>query len=299
MDIKRYLAREGEKIDLSKFSTVCDVDIDKEKVKTELMPQAIEEMKQWQEKLFAEGQYGILIVLQAMDAAGKDGTIKHVFARLNPAAVHVHSFKQPSTEEKEHDYMWRVNKALPSRGEIGIFNRSHYEDVVIARIHNLIESDGLPEELISDGIWKKRYRQICDWEKYLTENGFPVIKIFLHVSKAEQKKRLIDRIVTKQKNWKFSMSDIEERQYWNRYQKVYGEVIAATTKRYTPWYVVPADNKWYTRYVVAQIVLKSLREINPDFPKLSAEIESQLEQFRKILKNIDIEDLKSIKESMK
>ena len=196
MDIKRYLAREGEKIDLSKFSTVCDVDIDKEKVKTELMPQAIEEMRQWQEKLFAEGEYGILIVLQAMDAAGKDGTIKHVFARLNPAAVHVHSFKQPSTEEKEHDYMWRVNKALPSRGEIGIFNRSHYEDVVIARIHNLIESDGLPEELISDGIWKKRYRQICDWEKYLTENGFPVIKIFLHVSKAEQKKRLIDRIVT-------------------------------------------------------------------------------------------------------
>ena len=241
-----------------------------------------------------------MIVLQAMDAAGKDGTIKHVFARLNPAAVHVHSFKQPSTEEKEHDYMWRVNKALPSRGEIGIFNRSHYEDVVIARIHNLIESDGLPEELISDGIWKKRYRQICDWEKYLTENGFPVIKIFLHVSKAEQKKAPHRPHRDQAEELEsFSMPISKNGSTGTAIRRCTAKVISATTKNYAPWYVVPADNKWYTRYVVAQIVLKSLREINPDFPKLSAEVESQLEQFRKILKNIDIEDLKSIKESMK
>lgn len=300
MDITRYLAREGETVDLSKYATACDVtDITKDQVKQELMPKTIEEMQQWQERLFAANQYGLLVVLQAMDAAGKDGTIKHVFARLNPAGVHVHSFKQPTSEEKDHDYMWRVNKALPERGEIGVFNRSHYEDVVVANIHNLIESDGLPDELISENIWERRYRQICDWERYLYENGFPVIKIFLHVSKNEQKKRLIDRIVTKQKNWKFSMSDIEERQYWKRYQKVYSQVISATTKKYAPWYIVPADNKWYTRYVVAQIVLKAMKDINPKFPKLSAEVEAQLKQFQRILRNVDIEDLKNLKTAIK
>lgn len=300
MDITRYLAREGETVDLSKYATACDItDITKDQVKQELMPKTIEEMQQWQERLFAANQYGLLVVLQAMDAAGKDGTIKHVFARLNPAGVHVHSFKQPTSEEKDHDYMWRVNKALPERGEIGIFNRSHYEDVVVANIHNLIESDGLPDELISSNIWERRYRQICDWERYLYENGFPVIKIFLHVSKNEQKKRLIDRIVTKQKNWKFSMSDIEERQYWKRYQKVYSQVISATTKKYAPWYIVPADNKWYTRYVVAQIVLKAMKDINPKFPKLSAEVEAQLKQFQRILRNVDIEDLKNLKTAIK
>lgn len=299
MDIERYLAQEGEKIDLSKYATGRDTDLNKDKVKDEFMPKAIEEMQAWQEKLYADGHYGILVVLQAMDAAGKDSTIKHVFARLNPAAVHVHSFKEPSAEEKDHDYMWRVNKALPSRGEIGIFNRSHYEDVVVSHIHNLIKSDGMPERLIKDDIWEKRYRQIRDWEKYLTENGFPVLKIFLHLSKNEQKKRLIDRIVTKQKNWKFSLSDIQERQYWNRYQKVYGEVISATTTKYAPWYIVPADNKWYTRYVVSQIVLEKLRRINPKFPKLSPEVEEQLEQFRKLLSNIDLEDLKHFKKVMK
>lgn len=294
MDIEKYLAKEGTKIDLSEYATACDVDIDKKKVKGELMPQAIDEMNAWQEKLFADSHYGILVVLQAMDAAGKDGTVKHVFAPLNPAGVHVHSFKQPSTEEKDHDYMWRINKELPGRGEIGIFNRSHYEDVIVSHIHELIKSDGMPEKLIKKDIWEKRYRQICDWERYLTENGFPVIKIFLHLSKNEQKKRLIDRIVTKQKNWKFSMSDIQERQYWNRYQKIYGEVITATTTKYAPWYIVPADDKWYTRYVVSQIVLKTLRKINPRFPKLSADIEAQLEQFRNILRTVDIEDLKTL-----
>lgn len=294
MDIEKYLAKEGTKIDLSEYATACDVDIDKKKVKGELMPQAIDEMNAWQEKLFADSHYGILVVLQAMDAAGKDGTVKHVFAPLNPAGVHVHSFKQPSTEEKDHDYMWRINKELPGRGAIGIFNRSHYEDVIVSHIHELIKSDGMPEKLIKKDIWEKRYRQICDWERYLTENGFPVIKIFLHLSKNEQKKRLIDRIVTKQKNWKFSMSDIQERQYWNRYQKIYGEVITATTTKYAPWYIVPADDKWYTRYVVSQIVLKTLRKINPRFPKLSADIEAQLEQFRNILRTVDIEDLKTL-----
>lgn len=295
MDIERYLAREGTKINLRDFSTSCDIEIDKEEVKTVLMPKAIEEMQAYQEKLYADNHYGILFVLQAMDAAGKDGTVKHVFARLNPAGVHVQSFKQPSLEEKDHDYMWRINKALPERGEIGIFNRSHYEDVIVTHIHNLIESDGLPEKLVKKDIWEKRYRQIRDWERYLTENGFPVVKIFLHLSKGEQKKRLIDRIVTKKKNWKFSMADIQERQYWDRYQKTYSDVITATTTKFAPWYIIPADNKWYTRYVVSQIVLKTLRKIDPKFPKLSADVEAQLAQFRRLLKEVDIDELKSLK----
>lgn len=237
MDISRYLAEEGKKIDLTQWSTTCDVDIDKKKVKGELLDQTISEMQDLQEKLCADNHYGLIIVLQAMDAAGKDGTVKHVFAHLNPAGVKVHSFKKPSSEELDHDYMWRINKALPGRGEIGIFNRSHYEEVVVARIHNLIKSDGMPEKLVRKDIWETRYRQICDWERYLSENGFPMVKIFLHLSKDEQKKRLIDRILTQQKNWKFDMSDIEERQYWNRYQKVYGEVLSATSTKYAPWYL--------------------------------------------------------------
>lgn len=294
--IGKYLVKEGMKINLDDFSTGCDADVDKHSVKSEGMPLAIAELQAYQEKLFADGHYGVLVVLQAMDAAGKDGTVKHVFAQLNPAGVHVQSFKQPSVEEKDHDYMWRINKALPSRGEIGIFNRSHYEDVVVSRIHNLIKSDGMPEKLIKKDVWEKRYRQIRDWEQYLSENGFPVIKIFLHISKDEQKKRLIDRIVTKQKNWKFSMSDIQERQYWNRYQKIYSEVISATSTKAAPWYIVPADNKWYTRYVVAQIVLQALRRINPKFPKLAPEVEAQLAQFRTLLREVDMDDLKSLKD---
>ena len=298
MNIERYRVKEGEKVDLSQYATACNIDVDKKKVKKEWMPRVMEELNGWQEKLYADNHYGIIIVLQAMDAAGKDGTVKHVFAQLNPAGVHVTSFKQPSVEEKDHDYMWRINKALPGRGEIGIFNRSHYEEVVVARIHNLIKSDGMPEKLVRKDIWETRYRQICDWERYLSENGFPMVKIFLHLSKDEQKKRLIDRILTKQKNWKFDMSDIEERQYWNRYQKVYGEVLSATSTKYAPWYIVPADDKWYTRYVVAQIVLKELKAINPKFPKLSPEVEKQLARFRQLLKEVDIKDLKSIKNAI-
>ncbi|MCH4179288.1 MAG: polyphosphate kinase 2 family protein [Megasphaera sp.] len=298
VDVNKYLVKEGTKVDLSTYTTACDVDIDKNKVKHEFMPQTIDEINTWQEKLYAAGQYGLLIVLQAMDAAGKDGTIKHVFGPLNPAGVHVHSFKQPSVEEKDHDYMWRINKALPSRGEIGIFNRSHYEDVVVTNIHNLIKNAGMPEKLIKKNIWEQRYRQIRDWERYLVENGFPIIKIFLHVSKNEQKKRLIDRIVTKQKNWKFAMSDIHERKYWDRYQKVYGEVISATSTKQAPWYIVPADDKWYTRYVVSLLVLRELQKIRPAFPKLSADVESQLNQFRQLLKSVDLNDLKNFKSAI-
>lgn len=296
IDLDRYKVKEGRKINLDKYATACDVNIDKSKVKTLFFPQMIAKMKEFQEKLYAQNTYGLIIVFQAMDAAGKDGTINHVFANLDPGGMKVVSFKQPNSEEKDHDYMWRINKALPERGMIGIFNRSHYEDVIITRIHDLIHQGQLPKDLIHKDIWEERYEQINNWEKYLYQNGFQMVKIFLHVSKKEQQRRLVDRIVNQQKNWKFSMADINERKYWGQYQDLYGEMITKTSKDISPWYIVPADNKWYTRYVVANIVYKALKKIDPKFPKLSPEVEEQLEKFKKIISEVDIDELEEIKD---
>ena len=285
VNIERYCIKEGTKVNLKKYSTACDVVIDKAKVKSLYFPEVIEKMKDLQEKLYAQDTYGLIIVLQAMDAAGKDGTVNHVFANLDPGGVKVVSFKQPTSEEKDHDYMWRINKALPRRGDIGIFNRSHYEDVVVTRVHDLIHQGKLPKNLITKNIWDIRYRQIRDWERYLGENGFHMIKIFLHVSKNEQRNRLAQRILNKKKNWKFSMADINERRYWDRYQELYSEMISATSTEEAPWYIVPADNKWYTRYVVSQIVIRALKDIAPKFPEMSKEIREQLEEFRKLIES--------------
>ena len=277
IDIDRYRVKEGEKISLKDFPTACDVKIEKAEVKERYFPETIEKLKVLQEKLYAQNTYGLIIVLQAMDAAGKDGTVNHVFASLNPGGVKVVSFKQPTSEEKDHDYMWRINKALPERGNIGIFNRSQYEDVIVTRIHD----------------------QIINWEKYLAANGFPMVKIFLHVSKEEQQKRLMDRIFNQQKNWKFSMADMRERQYWDQYQEIYGEMISKTSKDYAPWYIVPADNKWYTRYVVSQITLQALKKIDPQFPPLARGIAEQLEKFKKLISSVDVKSLEEIQQAIK
>ena len=298
VDVERYRVKEGKTVELKKCPTRCDVSLDKEKVKSLYFPEVIAKMKELQEKLYAQNTYGLIIVLQAMDAAGKDGTVNHVFANLDPGGVKVVSFKQPTTEEMDHDYMWRINKALPERGDIGIFNRSHYEDVIVTRIHDLIHEGQLPKDLIHKDIWEERYDQINHWEKYLAQNGFKMVKIFLHVSKEEQQKRLMDRIVKQQKNWKFSMSDINERQYWDRYQELYEEMISKTSRDISTWYIVPADNKWYTRYVVALITLKALKEINPQFPRLAPEVEEQLEKFKKLIAEVDIRSLEEIKATM-
>ena len=285
VDIDRYRVKKGETVHLKDWPTACDSPLEKAEVKEVLFPKALAEMKEWQEKLYAENLCGLIVVLQAMDAAGKDGTVNHVFSRLNPGGVHVVSFKQPSVEEKDHDYMWRINKSLPARGDIGIFNRSHYEDVIITRVHDLIANDKIPKNLVDKNFWETRYRQINDWEKYLFENGFPVVKIFLHVSKNEQRDRLAERILNKKKNWKFSMSDINERRYWDKYQDLYSEMISNTSKKDAPWYVVPADNKWYTRFVVAQIVEQTLKKIAPKFPEMSKEVKNQLEEFRRLIES--------------
>ena len=298
IDIDRYRVKANEKVNLKKFPTKRDVDIDKEEVKSVFFPEVIEQLKVYQEKLYAQNTYGLIIVLQAMDAAGKDGTVNHVFANLDPGGVSVASFKQPTTEEKDHDYMWRINKALPPRGNIGIFNRSHYEDVVVTRVHDLIENDKIPKDLVDKNIWETRYRQIRDWERYLAENGFHMVKIFLHVSKDEQRDRLAERILNKKKNWKFSIADINERRFWDRYQDLYSEMIEETSTEKAPWYIVPADNKWFTRYVVALITLDVLKKIDPKFPKLSPEEQKQLERFRDMIKKETDKPLEEIRKEM-
>lgn len=288
LDIERYRVKHHQKIKLSRFSTRCDQEnMNKLEVKKVLMPKVLTAMRDLQERLYAEKKYGLIFVLQAMDAAGKDGTINHVFSQLNPSGLKVASFKTPNSEELSHDYLWRINRELPARGEICVFNRSQYEDVMVTRVHELLKNGSMPQELVGDNIWDERYEQIMNWEKYLYQNGFPMIKIFLHVSKKEQQQRLIDRIINKQKNWKFAVSDITERKYWDEYQKFYGEMISKTSTDYAPWYIVPADNKWFTRYVVAHIVIRELQKLKPKFPELSPEVVRQLERFKELIQQVD------------
>ena len=288
LDIERYRVKHHQKIKLSRFYTRCDQENNnKLGVKKVLMPKVLTAMRDLQERLYAEKKYGLIFVLQAMDAAGKDGTINHVFSQLNPSGLKVASFKTPNSEELSHDYLWRINRELPARGEICVFNRSQYEDVMVTRVHELLKNGSMPKELVGDNIWDERYVQIMNWEKYLYQNGFPMIKIFLHVSKKEQQQRLIDRIINKQKNWKFSVSDITERKYWDEYQRIYGEMISKTSTDYAPWYIVPADNKWFTRYVVAHIVIRELQKLKPKFPPLSSEVVRQLERFKELIQQVD------------
>lgn len=281
MDIKKYRVKPNKKVDLEKFSTKKDDSYSKKEVKEEILPQNLEKMFEFQEKLYAENTRGILVVLQAMDAAGKDSLVKKVFAALNPAGCKVTSFKQPSTEELDHDYLWRITKATPAYGEVGIFNRSHYEDVLVTRVHNLVNKKN------DDDFWEKRFEDINAFEKYLDNNGIKVVKFFLHVSKDEQKERLLDRINLEEKHWKFAASDILERENWDDYHRAYEDMLEHTSTDYAPWYVVPADNKWYTRLVVSEVMLDLFKQLDPHTPKLSEKEESQLEKWKKVLMEQD------------
>lgn len=285
IDVSRYLVKQGDNVKLSDFATKCDIDINKDLVRDMYFPEILEDLALLQAKLYAQNSYGLVVIFQAMDAAGKDSTVRRVFSNLIPSGLNVVSFKRPNTEETDHDYMWRINRELPRRGEIGIFNRSHYEDVVTVRVHDLLKQDKLPQKLVDKDVWDTRYRQIRNWERYLFENGFPVVKIFLHVSKDEQLKRIADRILNKKKNWKFDISDITERRYWDMYQKLYSEAIEKTSTEYAPWYIVPADNKWYTRFVVARIVERAMHKLAPEFPEMSKETKAQLEKIRHMVES--------------
>lgn len=283
MKIEKFLAKPGIKINLSKISTNNTLDFKDKSEANKMLEENISKMQELQNRLYASDKYALLLVFQAMDAAGKDSTIKHVMSGLNPQGTQVFSFKKPSEEELDHGYLWRISKALPERGRIGIFNRSHYEEVLVVRVHNLVKYQKLPDELKTQDIWERRFEQINDFEKYLYENGTVILKFFLHVSKEEQKKRFLERIEDKSKNWKFAEADLKEREHWNEYQKCYQEAISATSKEHAPWYTVPADKKWFTRLLVSEIIVKKLESLDLKYPELSKEQLASLEKCKQFL----------------
>jgi len=244
---------------------------DRKKEAPEYLQQGIELLADLQDKLYAQNCWSLLLIFQAMDAAGKDSAIKHVMSGVNPQGCQVFSFKQPSTEDLDHDFLWRTNYRLPERGRIGIFNRSYYEEVLVVRVHSeILARQQLSPKLVTKRIWKERFEDINAQELHLARNGTMIRKFFLHVSKKEQKKRFLERIDRPEKNWKFSLSDAKERAHWGEYMDAYEDMIRHTATKHAPWYVVPADNKWFTRLVVAAAVIDALREINPKYPKIDA-----------------------------
>ena len=252
----------------------------------ELLANGVKEMSRLQDTLAAQDRWGLLLIFQAMDAAGKDGTIKHVMAGVNPQGVDVWGFKAPSTEELHHGYLWRTSKCMPGRGQIGIFNRSYYEEVLVVRVHSqILENEKLPKPLVTKRIWEERFEDINNYERYATRNGIAVVKFFLHLSKKEQKRRFMERLDTPDKNWKFSSADVRERQFWDAYQEAYEDMIRRTASKHAPWYVVPADNKWFTRLVVSQAVVDALKGMDLKYPKVSGEERAALAQARKQLEN--------------
>src|SRR2546426_8551754 len=234
-----------------------------------------------QDKLYAQDRWALLLIFQAMDAAGKDSTIKHVMSGVNPQGCQVYAFKAPSSEELNHDFLWRTSRVLPERGHIGIFNRSYYEEVLVVRVHrDILKNERVPEPLIGKNLWQDRFEDIGNFERYLSRNGVVVRKFFLNVSKKEQKRRFLERLETPEKNWKFSAADVRERECWDDYMKAYEEMIAATSTKHAPWYVVPADNKWYTRLVVAAAIVDTLKELKVTYPAVDPEKRKQLEAAR-------------------
>ena len=237
-----------------------------------------------QETLYAQNQFGLLIVLQGMDASGKDGTVKHVMSSVNPTGCQVTSFKQPSTEELDHDYLWRHAKALPPRGNIGIFNRSHYEEVLVVRVHpELLARERMPTQVKNEKLWDERFRQINDFEEYLTANGIEVLKFFLHISKKEQKRRFLARLDSPEKNWKFEPSDVRERDHWDDYIDAYEDMLSHTSTKHAPWYIVPADLKWFSHVAVADIVVRKLQSLQLKHPTIDDKRRKELDEARKLL----------------
>ena len=259
--------------------------LDKERA-TELLAEGVELLADLQDRLYAQDNRALLVIFQAMDAAGKDGAIKHVMSGLNPQGCQVFSFKAPSNEELDHDYLWRCTKALPERGRIGIFNRSYYEEVLVVRVHpQILEKQKLPPEAKSGKVWKRRFEQINNFERYLVENGVEIVKFFLNVSKAEQKRRFLERIDHPEKNWKFSLADAKERGHWDEYMEAYADAIAATSTALAPWHVIPADNKWFARLAVAAVICNKLSSMKLRYPDVGDEQKAALAEARKALES--------------
>jgi len=277
--------REGNKIDLKEWTTRVDPYYRSKKQYKKILREHITEMSALQNLLYASNSYAVLIIFQGMDAAGKDSAIKHVMSGVNPQGCEVHSFKHPSMEELEHDFLWRTTRYLPERGRIGIFNRSYYEEVLIVRVHpEILHSEGLPKELLDEKtIWRDRYRSIVDLENHLYRNGTRIVKFFLHVSKDEQRRRFLARIDEPDKNWKFSRGDLEERKFWNDYMKAYEACLSATSSREAPWYVVPADDKKNARLIISRTILDTLHGLKMAYPELSKKQQKELRELRRLL----------------
>ena len=287
-EISLLIIEPGTKANLSKRPTGYKGKVLSKELGKALLEWGVERIAEMQDKLYAFNEYGLLICLQAMDAAGKDGAIKHIMSGLNPQGVKVTAFKQPSSEELDHDFLWRHYKALPPRGEVGIFNRSHYENVLVSRVHpEYVLNENLPhinsEADIKESFWNHRYKQIRRFESIVHDSGTKIIKFFLHVSKEEQRQRLIARIDDKQKNWKFSLSDLNERGLWKGYMHVYEEMLTATSSKEAPWYVIPADDKWYSRIAIASVIYQHMEQLHLKYPTVSEEQLKKLQEARKQL----------------
>jgi len=269
--IQPFRVKPGSKVTVAKdFDPSFKGGVKKKKDGVALLAEGVRLLSDYQERLAAQNKWGVLVVLQALDAAGKDGTIRHVMSGVNPQGVAVHSFKVPSAEELDHDFLWRYSRRLPARGQIGIFNRSHYEEVLVVRVRpQHLDRQRLPRSARGGGLWKRRYRMINDWERYLTDNGFRIVKLFLNLSKEEQRIRLLRRIDLPDHNWKFSAADVAERELWERYQEAFSETLSHTSTDWAPWWVIPADRKWFARIAAASVLVHTLLEIDPDFPPVS------------------------------
>ncbi|OOV26371.1 hypothetical protein BXU11_12850 [Flavobacterium sp. LM5] len=279
----QFKVKEEDNFQLSDYKTDIDIELSNKKL-DKILALGVEALTDMQEILYAQDKWSLLLIFQAMDAAGKDGAIKHVLSGVNPQGCQVSSFKAPSSEELDHDFLWRCQKHLPERGRIGIFNRSYYEEVLVVRVHEqILKAQKLPQELVTESIWEERFEDIRNFEKYLNRNGTIVIKFFLNVSKEEQKKRFIERIDDQDKNWKFSTSDAKERGFWDDYMNAYQDLIKKTTTTHSPWYVVPADNKSYARIVIASAIINALDEMGLEYPRVSPEKVAELLEIKKAL----------------
>jgi PPK2 family polyphosphate:nucleotide phosphotransferase len=280
-----FRVNEETQVDLRKWPTRVRPSYKTSRQYKDMLAAHVKELSAQQELLYASNSYALLLIFQAMDAAGKDGAIEHVMSGVNPQGCQVFSFKHPSAEELKHDFLWRTTRELPARGQIGIFNRSYFEEVLITRVHpEILRAQGLPSDLMDDKtIWRHRYRSILDLERHLDRNGTKIIKFFLHLSKEEQRKRFLDRIETPGKNWKFSAADAQERQYWKQYMKAYEKCLSATSTRHAPWYVVPADDKPNARLIVSRIVLDVVEALKLSYPKTNASRRRELRSLRKQL----------------
>ncbi len=286
MNIDWFLAPQKKVIKLKEYDTSFTGEFKNKDEAKEKLENDILEMARLQDILYANNKFGLLLIFQAMDAAGKDGTIKHVMSGINPQGCEVYSFKSPSHEELDHDYLWRCSKRIPEKGRIGIFNRSYYEEVLVVRVHpELIQYQNLPGFNNSEDFWNKRYEEINNFEKYLTNNGIIVLKFFLNISKEEQKKRFLERINNEEKNWKFALADAKERGHWDDYQLAYELMFNKTSTEFAPWYIIPADKKWFTRAAVSEIIVRTLNKMKLEYPMVSEEHKAELKKIKRDLEN--------------